>query len=162
MDGITQSGGSSLSRSSRSYLFTLCSSSVFVSRLCQKLCSKSAIIVKGGKLTRTFHRIYMRKKPVPLSLSLRIAYGINDESARLNLYHRSLLPKSSRLLHSNQRRNRLEPRRYSASHSKSTARVSRRHGLLTAQDCCSPSGFIGVIRFVRATCPGISLTAVKL
>ena len=50
------------------YVLLWCSS-VFVSRLCQKLCSASAIIVKGGKLTQTFHSIYMSKKPVPLSHS---------------------------------------------------------------------------------------------
>ena len=38
-------------------LAPICLPSVFVSRLCQKLCSKSAIIVKKGEATGTFHRI---------------------------------------------------------------------------------------------------------
>ena len=41
----------SLSRSSRSYSFTLRSSSVFVSGLFEKLHSKSAIVEKGRDLT---------------------------------------------------------------------------------------------------------------
>ena len=60
-------GGGSLSRSSCSYSFTLCSSLVFVSGLFEKLCSKSAIVEKREDMTQTFQCIYMRQKPVPLS-----------------------------------------------------------------------------------------------
>ena len=130
---------------------------MFVSRLCQKLCSESAIIVKGGKLTQTFHRVYMRKKPVPLSFPSKSPKEFTTNPRDKLVSSKPLIriietpslesaekpPRIRQILH--------HPQQVHGS------RVASPQPL-TAQDCCSPLGFISLIRFVRATCPGVSLT----
>ena len=141
-----------LSCSSRSYSFTLRSSLVFVSGLFGKLCSKLTIVEKGGDLTRTFHCIYMRQTPVPL-ISLQIAHGINDKSSRLKLVSSKPFTQiiETPSLESAEkppqiRQILLRPQQVHCS------RVASPQPL-TALDCCSLSGIIGVIRFVRAPAP---------
>ena len=108
-------GDSSLSCSSRSYLFTACSSSMFVSRLFGKLRSKSASVEKRGDLTRiTEFRSRILKD--------------------LCLNHRDSFTRISGETASNPADTPSSTARPLLAHRFATAS----HGLVIASDCCSP------------------------
>ena len=123
-------GDSSLSRSSRSYSFTMCSSLEFVFGLFVKLRSKLASVETRQDLTRMFHCIYMRPDAglsLILSLSLKGIYVVVKN-------HQDLYSNQRKVLPLNQRRNCLESGGYSLDHSMSTDSTSRRHSLPRLRD----------------------------